>query len=172
MVTKLEILINLSFSINKKPCVSKLEIQPPFLKSSKPRGPCEVPPRRNITKKGPSSSLCSPMKGNQKVAKIIATAVFLSVENYLDNSTYSPWKMNGWNLNINKFKRKVIIKTCNLGSMLIFQGVFTHEKTTSHPVTAVFELPIVHILLQGAGLRVGLPTVRFTLRTYSRHIPK
>lgn len=126
-------------------------------KSSKPRGPCEVPPIRNITKNGPNSSLCSPTKGNQKGDVYRNCRIFLSVENCLENSTYSPWKMNGWNLNITKFKRKVIIKTSNLGSMLIFQGVFTHEKTTNHPVTAVFELPIVHILLQ--GLRVGLPCI-------------
>ena len=126
-------------------------------KSSKPRGPCEVPPIRNITKNGPNSSLCSPMKGNQKVARLSQLPYFFVSRKLFGQFHVLTRKMNGWNLNITKFKRKVIIKTSNLGSMLIFQGVFTHEKTTNHPVTAVFELPIVHILLQ--GLRVGLPCI-------------
>ena len=40
---------------------------------------------------------------------------------------YTPRKINGWNLKITQLKRKIIYKKPSFsGSMLFFQGVFTH----------------------------------------------
>jgi len=60
----------------------------------------------------------------QKVKKVLIKIKFCS-----ESALFTPWKINGWNLQITHLERKMIFQSSReLCSMLIFRGVMAGKK--------------------------------------------